>query len=103
MSHYDIGDLIKLYTATPFTDKATDNPVDPNTIRFKVRSPDSTVTTYVYGTDPEVVRNGTGDYHLLLRPDAAGTWRWRLEGRDSNDKGLAAEEGTFDVAPQIVL
>lgn len=104
MAEYDIGDSIKLYTTTPFTDKSTDTATDPDVVRFRVRKPDGTVTSYVYGTDAEVVRDGTGDYHMLVRPAAGeqGTWRWRIEAETSTGVAMAAEEALFDVAPQVV-
>jgi len=102
MAVYDIGDAVKLYTSTPFTDQETSTPTDPDVVRFIVRQPDGTTTAYVYGTDTEVVRDGTGDYYMLVRPDAAGVWRWRVEGESSGGHALAAEESHFDVLPQVV-
>ena len=102
MAEYDIGDAVKIYTSTPFQDQSTGNPTDPDVVRFKVRTPSGTVTPYVYGTDTEVVKDGTGDYHMIVRPDEAGEWVWRVEGETSEGLALAAEEAHFDVSPQTV-
>jgi hypothetical protein len=37
---------------------------DPDDVSVKVRAPDGTETVWVYGTDPEVVRDNVGDYHF---------------------------------------
>lgn len=47
---------------------------DPTTISLVVREPDATHTTYVYPTDPEIVRVAEGIYTFSHVPDAAGQW-----------------------------
>lgn len=68
--------------------------VDPTGLTFKVRAPAGTLTTKVYGTDAEVVKDSTGNYHLDVDADAEGTWHYRWEGTGTN-KG--AGEGEFRV------
>jgi hypothetical protein len=50
------------------------------TVVGKVRSPDGGETSYTYGTDPEVVRDDVGVYHLDLRLTAEGPWSVRFVG-----------------------
>ena len=98
---YDIGDVVKLYTSTPFTSAINNQPFDPDVVNFLVKDPNGTVTDYVYGTDPEVVRAGVGDYYMYLRPTINGTWGWRVEGFTSG-LAMGAEEATFSVKAQTI-
>lgn len=102
MNEYDIGDTVKVYTSTPFTDQETGSAFDPDTVNFKIKTPSGTTTTYVHGTDAEVIQSSTGDYYMLVRPDAAGTWRYRIEGLDAAGDAHCAEEGAFTVHVQQV-
>ncbi len=58
--------------------------VDPATITFKLMSPSGVVTSYVYGTDEEVVKVNTGDYYVIVTPDASGRWFYRWESTGTN-------------------
>lgn len=75
-----IGNIIKVRS----TFKNEDNvKQDPATVQVAVKKPDATITTYVYGTDPEVVRESTGIYHILIdTTDEPGTWQfvWNSSG-----------------------
>jgi len=53
---------------------------DPSTTTFRTKSPDGTVTSYVEGTDVELVRDSAGVFHLDLLLGAAGWWTVRWEG-----------------------
>lgn len=69
--------------------------VDPDGVTFKLMSPRGTITTYVYGTDAELVRLNTGDYHVDVTPTESGRWHWRWI---STGTGKAtATEGTLVV------
>ncbi len=46
---------------------------DPTTVSVTIREPDGTKTTYVYVTDPEVVKDSTGVYHISFVPDQIGS------------------------------
>lgn len=97
---HDLGDLVRVYTETPFTNADTDAAIDPDVVKVSVRDPAGDVTTYVYGTDDEVVRNGTGDYEMNIDADQAGTWFYRFW---STGDGQAAEERKFVVRPAEAL
>jgi hypothetical protein len=58
---YDVGDAPRL-TATFLN--ASGTPTDPTAVTFRVREPDGTVTAYVYGTDPELIKSSTGVYYV---------------------------------------
>lgn len=48
--------------------------VDPDTLSLSVRDPEGDVTTYVYGADPEVVRDSLGVYHADVEIGTPGMW-----------------------------
>lgn len=86
---YDIGDLRRFEVT--FTD-INDVAADPTTITFKIREPDGTVTTYVYGTNSELVKDATGKYHVDWTVAKAGRHIVRWEGDGSL---ITAEEAEF--------
>jgi hypothetical protein len=67
---------------------------DPSSVTIKVKSPSESVETFVYGTDSELAKDGTGLYHLNYTPDIHGVWFYRVE---STGPATAAKEGTFVV------
>lgn len=89
--HYDLGDLVRV--AATFKDTAN-AAVDPTAVNFKFKGPSGTITTYVYGTDAEVVKDSTGNYHVDIDADAAGFWYYRFY---STGAGQGAAEGVFVV------
>jgi hypothetical protein len=94
---YDKGDLVRC-TGT-FTDAIDNNAaVDPTVVNVSVRDPSGNVTTYVYNTDDEVNKSGTGIYYIDVNLDEAGRWYYRWH---STGTGQAAGENTM-VARQPV-
>jgi len=91
VSRYVLGALVRCSAA--FT-TAGGTAQDPGTVTFKVKAPDGTVTTYVHGTDAELVKDSTGNYHVDVSAAAAGAWHFRFAGTVS---GQAAAEGLFRV------
>lgn len=77
-----------------FFDEA-DDPVDPDTVTFKLCSPCNQITSYVYDTDDEVQRSGVGAYYADFIPDIAGRWHWRWETTGTGT--TIAKEGNFIV------
>jgi hypothetical protein len=86
---YDDGDLI-VVTGT-FTDR-NGAPIDPDTVSFLVKNPSNVITTYVFGTDAELVQDSTGVYHVDISANITGKWYYRYV---STGIGQAAEEGEF--------
>lgn len=66
---------------------------DPDTVTYMLMSPNGETTTYVYGTDFELIRMDTGDYYVDVTPDIGGRWhdRWVTTGPDG------AKEDSFIV------
>lgn len=91
MTSYDIGDRRKLSATITDEDGAL---IDPDTLIFKIKLPDGTVTTYTYGTDVELVRDSIGVFHVYWDVETAGGYWWRFAA--SGNVG-AAEEAYFSV------
>lgn len=67
---------------------------DPGAVRFRAKDPSGGVTEYVYGSDAELVKDSTGNYHVDVDADEPGTWYFRFAGTVS---GQASAEGMFRV------
>jgi len=87
---YDKGDEVRF--SCTFKD-LNGNAVDPTTVVFKIKDPSSNVTTYTYGTDSEVVKDSTGNYHVDYVVDESGTWSVRWEG--SGNISAAGEQKIY--------
>ncbi len=96
MNTYDKGDLVQLTAA--FTDKAG-AAFDPSTVTFKLKDPTGEVTTYVYGTDAELVKDETGKYHVDVAADLSGDYHYRFQG--SGLIGKSAAENTFRIRASL--
>jgi hypothetical protein len=88
---YDIGDLVRVTGV--FTNSAGTE-IDPSVVTFKVKDPANVTTTYIYGTDVELVKDSTGNYYVDIDVDDDGSWYYRFE---STGTGQAAAEGRFVV------
>ena len=91
MSSFDVGDLIRI-TANVI-DLAND-PIDPSGFKLYIKRPNAVITTLIFNTDPEIVKDTVGQYHIDLSVDLAGLWyvRWEATGT-----GQSAEEDSFYV------
>lgn len=96
ISVFQVGDKARLSAA--FTD-AAGTAADPGGVQFKLKSPSGAVTTYVYGTDAEVVKDSTGNYHVDWLIAAAGRHYYGFYGITS---GQAVAEGEFRAQPSRV-
>jgi hypothetical protein len=90
MNSYDVGDLVRLSATFEVSDVAT----NPTATTFKIKVPSGTVTTYVYGTDAQLVRDSTGHFHVDWSVTESGPHYWRMAGTGS---AQAAEESAFFV------
>ena len=91
MDVYDVGDRRKLSVAV--TDE-NGTAADPDDVTFLMSDPDGIVTAYEYGIDSELVRTGTGAYHVEWDCLTPGNHVWRIEAAGSV---AAAEESFFHV------
>lgn len=92
---YDIGDLARVTVDYARNGSA----IDPTTVSLVVRAPDGTPSTYVYGTDVELVRVAQGSYRVDLDVEQAGIYRYRWT---STGTGKDSEESWFEVRPRLV-
>lgn len=88
---YDVGDVVRVTGA--FTNSAG-TATDPTTVKHKFTTPAGVTTTYTHGTDAQLVKDSTGNYHVDIDVTAKGKWRYRWEGLGS---GKSALEGYFEV------
>ena len=79
MNSYTVGTAVKCQM-TFYSDEAQTTVADPTGITFRVRAPSGTITEYIYGTDAELVKSGTGVYYVLVTPTAGGIWKYAFEG-----------------------
>lgn len=89
MATYDVGDKIRL--TTTFTNLAG-SATGPTAVTFKMLLPSGSTTTYVYGTDAELVKSSTGVYYVDWTFTVADTHRYRFAGTGTV---TASDEGTI--------
>jgi hypothetical protein len=95
---FDVGDLIEVFSA--FDTATEEEAVDPAIVRCKIRDPLNVATTYVYGVDAELTREGAGTYVLTIELSRVGVWSYRWEAVDTTeDNRTGASEGRFKVRP----
>ena len=92
MNQYDYGDKVR--TTGTFTN-AAGTAIDPAVVKFSVKPPSGTVTTYTYGVDSEVVKSATGIYYIDTDLNEVGNWAVRAW---STGTGQASDETYFSVA-----
>ena len=94
---YVLGQVARI--ATTIAD-AAGAPADPGTLRFMTKSPAGVLSTYTYGVDAGVVRDGAGSYHFDLVLSSSGTWDFRWESAAPNP---GADEGAITVRKSRVI
>lgn len=71
--------------------------LDPTTVTVWVSDPTGPLNDYIYLTDPEVVKEGTGTYYMdIATGGESGIWRWRVVGAGSINN---VKQGSFYVEP----
>ena len=91
MAAYDKGDKVRF---TAVFKNIAEELTDPTTVTVKIKDPSGNSSTYVYGTDLEVVKDSTGTYHIDMDIDETGIWHYRWEGAGVIK---TAEESSFTV------
>lgn len=88
---YQVGQIPKLSVAIKVSGTLT----DPDELTFTMIEPDHSETEYVYGTDAELVRSGTGEFYVKWLIDQEGIHRYRFHnpsGLDGTASGAAEWE-----------
>jgi hypothetical protein len=65
---------------------------DPVGIMFKIKNPIGVSTTYLYGTDAQILKDSVGKYSIDLILDVVGTYKIRWETVSPN---VSIEENTI--------
>jgi hypothetical protein len=91
MNTHDIGDVVRCSGAFTDSDGAAQ---DPGGVTFEFQDPSENEVIYTYGTDAELVKDSTGNYHVDLTIDEAGYWYYRFNGVTT---GVSGGEGVFAV------
>lgn len=89
MVAYDVGDKVRL--TTTFTNLAG-TATDPTAVTFRMKLPNGTTTTYVYGTDAALVKSSTGVYYVDWTFTVPDSHRYRFAGTGTV---TASDEGTI--------
>ncbi len=69
-------------------------PADPTFVFVKTIDPTGTQRSFVYPSDPEIVKDSTGVYHYDQLPTIVGNWQIRGEGTGSL---TWAQQATFEL------
>lgn len=73
--------------------------IDPTGLTFTYKPPTGNATTWTFGVDSELVKDGVGLYHADIDANQAGKWRYRWE---STGTGQAAKEGEFEITKSLI-
>jgi uncharacterized protein YfaS (alpha-2-macroglobulin family) len=99
VSTYPLGQMVRITASYKNQSGAA---TDPDLVTFEIGKPDGTVLRYSWTTsesDPELVRDGTGEFHTVLEPDISGDWWYRTAGTGAV---TAVREHSFNVARRKV-
>jgi hypothetical protein len=96
----NIGDRWRIKTSTPFQDKETGTPFDPDVVRFEIKAPGLPTAEYIYGEDSNVEKVGVGDYYCDIDVDIPRTWYYHIIGETSEGENQGADQGSFFVKPK---
>lgn len=99
MAHYTKGDSVEVRGQFDNGDPVSPAPVDPLTVKFVLTDPDKVKTEFLYGVDPEIVRENVGLYMFYVLLSTDGYWRVRFAGEGPR---ASAEETSITVHPSIV-
>lgn len=91
MNTYQKGDLVRI--SFVFKNSAG-APIDPAVVKIAVKDPAGVTTTYTYGTDSQLVKDSTGNYHLDQSAQHSGEYHYKPF---STGAGQAAAKGSFTV------
>ena len=89
---YELGNVIVL--SGEFVDTATGTSVDPDTVVFRIRTPDGAMTECQYPAN--VVRDATGKYHVDWPAITPGRYVYRFF---STGSAMASRDRVFVVQP----
>ncbi len=89
MANYTLGAIVQCGANITVSGSAT----DPTTLKFNYKKPSGSVTTYVLGSDAQLVKTSTGVYYVNITTDEVGKYFFRFQST-----GVAAGAGESDFA-----
>jgi hypothetical protein len=87
---FNTGEIVR--ARVTYRDPDTSALLDPGTVSVAVRSPDATIASYVYGTDPEVTRVSLGVYQVSVSLAQTGTYKWKWTGTGTEKAAVDYDE-----------
>lgn len=90
-NHYSKGQVVRV---SALFENAAGTDLDPTAVLMKYKDPSGNITSLVYLTDAELVKDSTGNYHVDIDADESGAWYYRFY---STGTGQTANEGSFQV------
>ena len=93
---YDLGDRVTVLGIwkTPPSFLGPGDYTDPAAVLFKFKNPAGVETAYTFGTNPEIVKEATGHYHVSIDADMPGWWYYKFYATGLKK---SAFEGSFRV------
>lgn len=96
LADYQVGDRVRIRTGTPFQNKETGTPFDPDVITFEIKPPGGPTVSYEL-SDDNVNKLATGDYECLYDVDLPGKYHTYLKGKTATGENRGAAQGSFQV------
>jgi hypothetical protein len=96
---YDVGDRVRLSIEVRDLEGSGTPLIDPDTLVFKMKEPDDTVTTYTFGVDAQLVHDGVGEFHVNWDAAQSGVHWGRFAA--SGNVGAAEELGFKVRSPKV--
>ncbi len=74
--------------------------IDPSVITFKLYKDGVLLVAYIYGTDAQLVKSGTGIYYVLYDATASGYYTWQMSGTGTGNGAFNATRwDNFNINP----
>jgi hypothetical protein len=79
INQYDYGDVV--VSSVEFRDPTTNALTDPAGVEIRILLPGvQPALVFVFGVDPEVVKDAVGQYHMNITANREGRWSVRWAG-----------------------
>lgn len=100
INSYFVGRVVTMSATLQDISTTPAVPTDGDTVTFKLRLPDRSLVTYVYGVDAALERESTGVYKIEFPTTMEGVHYYRFE---STGAAAAAGEGEFVVMESVFV
>lgn len=72
--------------------------ITPDLVRFKIKDPNGTITSYEYGVDEELLKDADDLYTIDILVNIPGQWFYRFESEDEEsafESEILVRKGQF--------